>query len=274
MAINPNVTHFPAAPMSHDPNVVGRPLAKKMAEVLADVTRVPKRGRNDFHKYDYVTESDLVDHIRDKLAEKGVAIFPSVREHFTETIEDNRGRAQYLTTITLDVTLIDGESGDIMTTSWVGQGLDNADKGYYKAYTGAVKYFLMKTFMISTGDDPELDTYREAPPRRQQPQAPARQPAPKASKPAPQERPTRPANPEERQNDVMAEFGALLEESVDTATHKAFEALYVKRLGAKSLGDIDPNRVAAMCRKLRGQDATRRAQYVTGVLSENAGEEE
>ncbi len=171
-----------------------------------------------------------------------------------------------------------------MTTSWVGQGLDNADKGYYKAYTGAVKYFLMKTFMISTGDDPELDSYRDQAPRRPQSQARPSRPAPKATpkvapkaaaaKPAPTERPTRPTNPEERQNDVMSEFGALLEEAVDTATHKAFEALYVKRLGAASLGDIDPNRVSAMCRKLRGQDGERRAQYVTGVLSENSGEEE
>jgi hypothetical protein len=59
----------------------------------------------------------------------------------------------YLTTVTLDVTLVDGESGDMMTTTWIGQGLDNSDKGYYKAYTGAIKYFLLKTFLISTGDE-------------------------------------------------------------------------------------------------------------------------
>ena len=41
-----------------------------IAAVLAEVHRVPKNGRNDFHKYDYVTESDLVDHLREKLAEQ------------------------------------------------------------------------------------------------------------------------------------------------------------------------------------------------------------
>ena len=40
----------------------------------------------------------------------------------------------------------------------MGAGDDGADKGLYKAYTGAVKYFLMKTFLIPTGDDPEADT--------------------------------------------------------------------------------------------------------------------
>ena len=34
-------------------------LAKKLAEVMAAVERVPKRGRNDFHKYDYATEADI-----------------------------------------------------------------------------------------------------------------------------------------------------------------------------------------------------------------------
>lgn len=140
------------------PSVKGRPLATKLARVLAEVARVPKNGRNDFHNYDYVTESDLVDHIRGKLAEQGVAIFPSVIDATTKEVEDARKRKNYLTTVSLKITLIDGESGDVMTTVWCGQGADASDKSYYKAYTGAMKYFLMKTFLIGTGDDPENDS--------------------------------------------------------------------------------------------------------------------
>ena len=55
--------------MTEQSRYTPRPLATKLARVLADVRRVPKTGRNDFHKYDYATESDLVDHLRDKLAE-------------------------------------------------------------------------------------------------------------------------------------------------------------------------------------------------------------
>jgi hypothetical protein len=36
-----------------------------------------------------------------------------------------------------------------------GQAADNGDKALYKAMTGAVKYWLYKTFLVSTGDDPE-----------------------------------------------------------------------------------------------------------------------
>ena len=130
-----------------------KPLALKMARVMAEVRHVPKNGRNDFHKYDYIMESDLVDRLRGRLAEQGVAIFPSIREHVVTPTKDHRGKVQYLATVTLEVTFIDSESGDQMTTTWVGQGMDAGDKSYYKAYTGAFKYALLKTFMVTGEDD-------------------------------------------------------------------------------------------------------------------------
>lgn len=36
------------------------PLYAKLASIMGEVARVPKNGHNAFHKYDYVTESDLV----------------------------------------------------------------------------------------------------------------------------------------------------------------------------------------------------------------------
>ncbi len=131
----------------------GRPLALKLARVMSQVRHVPKNGRNDFHGYDYIMESDLVDSLRDKLAQQGVAILPSIRAHELTPSKDHRGRMQYLATITLDMTFIDGASGDQMTTTWVGQGVDVGDKAYYKAYTGAFKYALLKTFLVSGEDD-------------------------------------------------------------------------------------------------------------------------
>ncbi len=258
MATDPNVTQFPTPPAPLPAE--GRPLARKMATVLSEVHRVPKNGRNDFHGYDYVYESDLVDHIRDKLAEQGVAIFPSVREHSVAELEDGRGRTQYLTTVTLDVSLVDGESGDQMTTTWVGQGLDSGDKGYYKAYTGAIKYFLLKTFLISTGDDPETEDVE--PPAS----APRRKPRPSQRAANDEsEAPTAKQKWEAR----AQEFEALLEEAVEEPTREAFTALYVERMGASSLEDIGAQKVGAMCRKLRGMNADARADYVRGVIADN-----
>jgi hypothetical protein len=55
----------------------------------------------------------------------------------------------------------------------VGEGQDAGDKAVYKAMTGALKYCLLKTFLIPTGDDPERD------------ETPAKPPAPKSAPPTP-----------------------------------------------------------------------------------------
>ena len=262
MATNPNVTHFPIPTPAATP-FEGRPLAQKLALILANIDRVPKNGRNDFHNYDYVYESDLVDHIRDKLAEQGVAIFPSVREHNVQEMQDARNKSVFLTTVTLDVTLIDGQSGDQITTTWVGQGLDNGDKGYYKAYTGAIKYFILKTFMISTGDDPEQD---DAPRPTQ------------GTHKAPQAKAPRAANTDtddqsDRREAYATEFRALLEESVDDeAVCDAFQALYLSRMGASKMDEIDAHKLGAMCRRLRSMNVEARQRYIEGVLEDNANE--
>lgn len=124
-------------------------LYAKLAQVTAEVGYVQKRGYNDFHKYAYVTEADLVDAVREKLAARNVILIPSAP---SVTREGN------LTTVTMSFTFCDGDSNQTLTVEWAGTGEDKGDKGLYKAYTGAVKYFLMKTFLIPTGDDPEADT--------------------------------------------------------------------------------------------------------------------
>lgn len=138
-------------------------LFKKIASVLGDVGYVQKKGWNSFHKYHYVTEADLVDAVRVKLAAQNVALIPSV-----EAINERPVSKGVVTTVTMAFTFVDGDTGAIFKATWAGQGEDPSDKGLYKAYTGAVKYFLMKTFLIATGDDPESE-----PPPAAAPPAPA-----------------------------------------------------------------------------------------------------
>ena len=123
-------------------------LAKKLSEVAEAVGRVPKNGYNSFHKYQYVLEADLVDHIRPLLAERRVTIIPTVKEF---------NRAGSMTEVLYEYLIVDGDSGETLTTSSIGFGDDKGDKGAYKASTGAFKYMLMRLFMVATGDDPEGD---------------------------------------------------------------------------------------------------------------------
>ncbi|WP_051590504.1 ERF family protein [Exiguobacterium antarcticum] len=137
---------------------VTRSLVKKLAEVMSEVKRVPKNGFNKFHKYQYATESDVSDLVRGELAKRSVMLFPSVISHESREHKNRSGSTEYISTIEMEFTFVDGESGETMAFKSVGEGQDAGDKAYYKAMTGATKYALMKVFLISTGDDPEADS--------------------------------------------------------------------------------------------------------------------
>lgn len=121
----------------------------KISKVMSQVNRVPKNGFNKFHKYAYATESDLTESIRPILIEAGLAFFSTVLE---------QTREGEFTKVKMEFTLADLDTGETLKSTYWGEGQDKGDKGLYKAYTGATKYFLMKTFLIPTGDDPEGDT--------------------------------------------------------------------------------------------------------------------
>jgi hypothetical protein len=59
--------------------------------------------------------------------------------------------------VTMRFRFIDADTGESIESVFLGEGQDKGDKAFYKAYTGAVKYVLMKTFLVATGDDPEAD---------------------------------------------------------------------------------------------------------------------
>jgi len=135
-------------------------LASKLAAVMAEVEAVPKRGHNDHFNYDFATEADIASAIRKGLAARHVVMLPSVVSYADQTIvtKGDRGeKSKTITTIKMTFTFLDGDSGEFQTCEWAGRGEDSSDKGLYKAMTGAVKFFLMKAFLIPTGDDPEMD---------------------------------------------------------------------------------------------------------------------
>jgi hypothetical protein len=52
-------------------------------------------------------------------------------------------------------TFADVDSSEEVVAKVAGQGLDPGDKAPYKAMTGALKYALLQSFLLATGDDPE-----------------------------------------------------------------------------------------------------------------------
>lgn len=132
-------------------------LVRKLAAVMGEVERIPKSGRNDFHKYDYATEADIVAAVRKGLAERGVMIVHKVDAlTWRQSTKSSGEPASPIATVHVTFSAIDGDSGEtLVVAQTVGEGQDSGDKAVYKALTGALKYAILKLFLIPTGHDPE-----------------------------------------------------------------------------------------------------------------------
>lgn len=128
-------------------------LFAKMARVMGQLKRLKKSGHNNFFNYDFATEADVSDTIRELLAEQNIGLFTSMPGY--EKMDAGVTKAnvlQYNTIVHMEITLACGDSGATFTTQWYGEAITTDDKGLNKAATSAVKYWLMKTFLLSTGD--------------------------------------------------------------------------------------------------------------------------
>ena len=132
-------------------------IAVKILQVMKEVGYVQKDGKNDFQNYNYATEGNAIRALRPALVNHGLFLIPSV-----ETVsQDEYGN----THVTLLYRIFD-EEGNWISFRAAGSGNDRnskgvGDKGIYKALTGASKYALLKTFLMETGDDPEVPSDSE-----------------------------------------------------------------------------------------------------------------
>lgn len=126
---------------------------RKINKIMEEVGKIEKTGYNEFNKYKYATEEDVLKDLRPMLIKYRLVILPSI-------IQEKREND--LTTLTLNFRIIDIDSRDEILLPWVGYGSDKQDKGGYKAMTGAVKFFLSKTFLLPSGNDPEEERKAKA----------------------------------------------------------------------------------------------------------------
>jgi hypothetical protein len=138
------------------------PLTRRLLAIQEEIGTVAKNGRNDFQNYDYATEADFVRALRPLLNKHGVIVVPEGA--VTNISPAGKDGKSTLTTIMMKYKLINADDvEDFIYATVPGQGMDNGDKGVYKAITGAKKYFIANTFMVPTGDDPEVGREDEKP---------------------------------------------------------------------------------------------------------------
>lgn len=166
-------------------------LKQKLNAVMAGVGRLNKDGHNAFQNYDYVSETNVVEKVVPLLVENGVTPSVSLKYYWQVERAAKDGGLNVHSFVVLTCRFLDTESDEEMSEDWLGEGQDKGDKGYYKAYTGAQKYWLMKTFLIPTGDDPECDSGKLSPSKpaeKAQPKSPVGNTPTPSEGPAPEKK--------------------------------------------------------------------------------------
>lgn len=128
-----------------------RALRKELSELGVQ----KKEGRNDYDRYSYFSEAQYKELFTKLFSKHGLELKFTELEYgtFEGSEKQANGRMPKL-----EFRLFDAETGFYESTVITGEGMDKGDKAGYKAYTGALKYYLADTFMVATGDDPEKDS--------------------------------------------------------------------------------------------------------------------
>lgn len=142
--------------MTYTETATCKQLASKINECSMEIKSIEKTGYNEKQRYNFTPGEEIFRVVRRVLQSHGVTIFPSC-EGVTVIAQypTSGGGTMFVYSASMTYTLVDIASGESMQCQYMGTGADMGDKGLYKAYTAALKYFLRDLFQIPFGDDPD-----------------------------------------------------------------------------------------------------------------------
>jgi len=127
-----------------------RNIYQRLAAAMGSVTYVQKANTKATGlKYNVVTHDAVTAKVRPALLEQGVIYHP-----ISQTVNQNGNRTEV--EMVIRFVNID-QPDDCIDVPTFGYGIDAQDKGPGKAVSYAVKYALLKTLGLETGDDADLD---------------------------------------------------------------------------------------------------------------------
>ena len=144
-------------------------LQKKKSALRAELSErgIQKReGNNTYDKYKYFSEAQYKELFTELFPKHGLELNFDEVDYTSFAVEGKQPNGRMPK---LEFYLYDIETGFFEVTNITGEGIDKGDKAGYKAYTGALKYFLANKFMVATGDDPETDSPEGKGGRRNEP---------------------------------------------------------------------------------------------------------
>jgi hypothetical protein len=164
-------------------------LYKKISAVMGELQRIPKNGKNKEQNYAYATAEDIKNETRKAMAKYNLSLLVELPDYEIIEITSRSGTTGTKLRGNIHYTLCCGDTGEIVTMIMPNEAIDWQDKSFSKLYTVGLKYFLINTFQISTGDEDdtdgasgvELSDQKQAQKRQVQKPAPAPAPQPAAA---------------------------------------------------------------------------------------------
>ena len=125
-------------------------IAKALLQVTSEVNEVKKTGYNDHFKYKFASDQDVLNAVRSACTNAGLHLIPvkqdiiNIREIGNKLLYDISAHYQILHI-----------SGESITFSVLGSGIDTQDKALPKALTMCLKYAYIQLFSLPRGHDPD-----------------------------------------------------------------------------------------------------------------------
>ena len=133
---------------------------QKLLQIQKRLKAVTKDAKA--YNYDYVSGDKLLDIVRPMMDEYGLLLLPIVLNTSSETITykkwDKNTKSviettEVLHTIKMQMRWVDTEQTEVIDIPFAAVGMNAFDKGFGSALTYAERYYLLKTFHISTSRD-------------------------------------------------------------------------------------------------------------------------
>ena len=129
----------------------GRNIYERIAAVMQEVDYIQKDKKAGM-KYSIVSHDVVTAKLRPAIVRHGIVYHPTDIE-----VAQNGNRTQVKMNVRFACADATANSPKFIEVASVGYGIDDQDKGPGKAISYAVKYALLKTFGLETGDDPDHD---------------------------------------------------------------------------------------------------------------------
>ena len=137
-------------------------LYQRINAIMKEVSYIKKGARVGYgnNSYSAVTHDDVTALLHSVFVDHGVMVIPSMESHEQEMGKTAKGGLIYISNAWVSVEFVNiDDATERFTSKAFAIGFDSQDKGPGKAYSMAVKYAYLKTFMIESGDKEEDRKY-------------------------------------------------------------------------------------------------------------------